>query len=65
MQENVPCVWIEVNLDEKKKERKLFKLIATGEEFCGPMNYVSTIQNNCIVFHLYETTIYYKKEENE
>ena len=57
-------VWIEVDLDEKKKERKIFRLILTGEKFVAA-GYVSTIQNNGITMHLYETTISAKKEDNE
>lgn len=65
VQDNIPCIWAEVDDSKAKKEIKTFYLIPTGEEVNNGSRYIATLpfNNGKIIQHLYESVE--KKSQNE
>lgn len=66
LQNNIPTLWAIVNT-ESKETTKAFRFFATGENLRDPpkkftYQYVTTIQQNGLVWHLFEVIDYSKGE---
>jgi hypothetical protein len=48
-------VWVEIDPNETRTEDRTYKVIATGEEFCGAgLTYIDTVIDGAFVWHIYE-----------
>lgn len=58
-QHGKPCLWAQVDDEERITRERTFRIIGTGNPFpaqCGPLSYVGTFQllDGDLVFHVYE-----------
>ena len=64
IQDNLPCMWVEVHPTAQLKER-IFKSVGTGVEISDKWNYIGscqhhtlykyrTLYNKIVVYHIYE-----------
>jgi hypothetical protein len=56
IQNDIPCLWIKVNQEEKETEYHQFAFVATGqkEKEENLQNYLGTIMFSNLVYHLFE-----------
>lgn len=56
MQNDIPCLWVKVNPDEKETEYHHFAFVPTGQEEDDEnvQNYLGTIVFSNLVYHLFE-----------
>lgn len=57
MQNNIPCMWVEVDNEEPEMEEKKFKMYFTGDRInsCLNLKYITTLQSGDYVCHFYES----------
>lgn len=49
------CMWVMVDLDDRRKSPRTFEVQATGHEFDGSnLNYLRTVQDGPFVWHVFE-----------
>jgi hypothetical protein len=58
IQNGIPCMWVLVE-EKAPLKKRTFKLFNTGVQIKEPgmLDYVATIQNGAIVFHIFEELI--------
>jgi len=55
LQNEMPCIWAEVDSFETDLENRYFYLIGTGQQFPdNEVEYISTVQADALVWHIYE-----------
>ena len=54
MQAGIPCLWVEVEPDLESGWTRSFEWVGTGHEVPSQSEYVGTVQDSGLVFHLYE-----------
>ena len=58
MQQNIPCIWVLVDVDFTHMERRWFRLVGTGQEFEHDERhqYIGTflMYEGTLVWHLFE-----------